>query len=111
VPASLGSPARSAPSARLRGPARCVHGLFRARVTGHGIAQVSYYVDGRLRRTIKAKAGQTVFALLTVPRARSFAIHRITAKVRFARAGTKTRTLRMVYQRCSRATATPQFAG
>jgi hypothetical protein len=99
---------RAAPPAELRGPPSCVSRRFRARVTGQGIAQVRFFLDGKWRRTITAKAGQTVFTLFTSPRS---GVHHITAKVRFARAGTKIRTLRMLYQRCSTATASPKFAG
>jgi hypothetical protein len=110
--ATPGAPAqRRPPTAELRGPSRCVHTAFRARVSGHGIAQVRFYLDGRWRRTITAKAGQTVFSVLTYPRGRGSGVHHVTAKVRFKRAGTKIRTLRMVYQRCGSATVAPRFTG
>jgi len=53
-----------------------------------------------------------VFSLQVNPLGQSFAVHRITAKVRFTAAGAiKARTLRLVYQRCSKAAVRPRFTG
>jgi hypothetical protein len=112
-PASGG---QGGPTARLTGPRRCVEGPFRARVSGRKIAQVTFFVDGKRRQTVKATRGRTVFSVRVNPLAQGLAVHRITAKVRFvAGSGAKTRTLRLVYQRCSVAgagvTPPPRFTG
>ena len=101
-------------SAPLSGPRahRCVRGPFRARVSGRKIAQVTFFVDGKRRRTVKATRGRTVFSLRLNPLAQSLRVHRITAKIRFTpRSGAKARRLRLVYQRCSTAAVRPRFTG
>jgi hypothetical protein len=116
---STGTPGTGTPSgdrtraaARLRGPSGCAGRAFRARVSGREIAQVTFFVDGKRRRTVKAKAGRTVFSVRVDPRGQSLGVHRVTAKVRFAAGGgAKARTLRLVYQRCSKAALRPRFTG
>jgi hypothetical protein len=99
-------------SSRLSGPRRCVRGPFTARVSGHQIARVTFFIDAKHRRTVKATRGRTVFSLRVNPLGQSFAVRRITAKVRFtAGSGTKARTLHLAYQRCSAATGRPRFTG
>jgi ice-binding like protein len=110
--AGSGSGSTARPSVRLTGPGRYVRGPFRVRVRGREIAQVTFYVDGKRRRTVKAKRGRTVFSLHVNPLAQSFRVHRITAKIRFtAASGAKARTLRLVYQRRSTAAVSPRFTG
>src|SRR4051812_7098929 len=41
-------------SARMSGPRRCVRRPFRARVSGREIAQVTFFVDAKRRRTVHA---------------------------------------------------------
>jgi hypothetical protein len=101
---------------QLGGPRRCVGGPFTARITGREIAQVTFFVDGKRRRTVNATPGRTVFSLRVDPRGQSSVVHRITARVRFtAGSGAKARTLRLLYQRCSTAgagvTPPPRFTG
>ncbi|MEA2274561.1 MAG: hypothetical protein QOI98_3269 [Solirubrobacteraceae bacterium] len=109
-PSSAGGTARA--TARLSGPKRCVSGPFRARVSGRRIAQVTFFVDGRRRGTVKAKEGRTVFSLRVDPREQDLGAHRITAKVRFtAGRGATARTLRLVYQGCSQGAVRPRFTG
>jgi hypothetical protein len=109
---SAGGGSTTRASARLTGPHRYVRGPFTARVSGREIAQVTFFVDGKRRRTVKARRGRTVFPLRVNPLAQSFKVHRITAKIRFtAASGAKTRTLRLVYQRRSTAAVRPRFTG
>ncbi len=98
-------------SARLRGPSGCVHRRFRATVRGSKIAQVTFYRDGKRIKRIVAKAGQRRFSVMVEP-ARAQGVHRITAKIRFRSASqTRTRTLRLSYQRCRKQIVRPQFTG
>jgi hypothetical protein len=97
---------------RLSGPSSCVSGRFRASVIGRQIAKVMFFFDGKWRQTITAKPGQTVFSLVLTPRGKSSAARRVTAKIHFkAATGAKAVKLHLVYQRCSRAATSPQFAG
>ncbi|MDX6733918.1 MAG: hypothetical protein QOC54_3866 [Baekduia sp.] len=105
-----GSPKTS--SARLSGPSGCVRTAFRAIVSGRRIARVTFFADGKRRRTVKAKAGRNVFSLRVDPRTQNRGAHRITAIVHFTTdSATKDRTLRLVYQRCSKAALAPHFTG
>jgi hypothetical protein len=121
APAAGGGPGGTAPasdaaraSARLSGPRGCVESAFRVRVRGRRIAQVTFFVDGTRRQTVRAARGRTVFSLRVNPLGQNLAVHRITARVRFtAASGAKTRRLRLVYRRCStaQAQAGPRFTG
>jgi Ice-binding-like/Bacterial Ig domain len=107
-----GSSAPGSATARLRGPQRCVEGAFTAKVTGRHIAQVTFFVDGVRRRIVRSRAGRSVFSLRVDSAGQSVAAHRVTARVRFTTAsGARTRTLRLVYQRCSTAAVRPRFTG
>jgi Ice-binding-like len=109
---SSGAGSTARPAARLSGPRHCVRIPFRARVTGRQIAQVTFFVDARRRRTVTATRGRTVFSLRVNPLGQRSGVHRISAKVRFAAgSGAKARTLRLVYRRCSTAAVRPRFTG
>jgi hypothetical protein len=111
-PGSPSAGSTAGATARLSGPKRCVRGPFRARVSGRAIAQVTFFVDAKRRRTVKATGGRTVFSLRVNPLGQSFGVHRITAKVSFtADSGAKARPLRLVYQRCSKVAVRPRFTG
>jgi hypothetical protein len=76
------------------------------------IAQVAFFVDGKWRQTVRAKAGRSVFLLRIDPRQQEVERHRVTAKVRFtASSAAKSRTLRLVYLRCANAAAKAHFTG
>ncbi|HUR85905.1 MAG TPA: hypothetical protein VMY78_11210, partial [Solirubrobacteraceae bacterium] len=105
----ISSPA--AGTARLTGPARCVDGPFTVKVTGRGIAQVVYTLDGKRIKTVKSAAGRTVFSVRINPKGQNAKAHRVSARVTFNSAtGTKARTLRYVYLGC-RSAVLPQFTG
>jgi hypothetical protein len=97
--------------ARLHGPSGCVRGPFTATVRGRRIARVTFFRDGKRIKTIAAKPGQRKFTVRVAPGARS-GIHRVTARIRFRAASrTRTRTLRLSYQRCRRQVVQPRFTG
>jgi len=100
-------------TARLRGPSGCVRGPFRATVRGSRIARVTFFVDGKRFRRITAPNGEgSRFSVRINPRGRGFGVHRVTARVQFAAgAQTKTRTLRLSFQRCKRQVVRPRFTG
>jgi uncharacterized protein affecting Mg2+/Co2+ transport len=99
-------------TARLTGPSGCVKKAFSATVRGSRIAKVTFFVDGKKRKTISAKTGQRKFQFKVRPNALGRGIHRVTARVEFvAESQTKTRTLRLSFQRCARQVVTPRFTG
>jgi hypothetical protein len=100
-------------TARLRGPSGCVRGPFRATVRGSRIARVTFFVDGKRFRRISAPNGEgSRFSVRINPRGRGFGVHRVTARVEFAAGSqTKTRTLRLSFQRCRKQVVKPRFTG
>jgi hypothetical protein len=99
-------------TARLTGPSGCVKQAFNATVRGSQIAKVTFFVDGKKRKTITATAGQRAFQFKVRPNALGRGVHRVTARVEFATASqTATRTLRLSFQRCARQVVTPRFTG
>ncbi len=113
---SLGAPRTIAllatGTARLSGPRRCVTRPFMAKVTGRGIARVSFLHDGRRVRTVRATGGRTEFRMRITPRRPRNRAHRVTARVTFAAsANTPARTLRFSYLGCARGATAPHFTG
>jgi hypothetical protein len=82
-------------------------------VRGARIARVTFFVDGKRVKRLTAPNGEgTRFRLKVNPRGRGFGVHRVTAKVVFAAAAqTRTRTLRLSFQRCRKQVVQPRFTG
>lgn len=97
--------------ATLRGQTGCASRAFTATVSGRQISRVTFYVDGRRVRQVNARSGRTRFTARINPAGRRIGVHRVTARVVFAReSGTRARTLVLAFQRCGRA-ARPVFTG
>ena len=109
------SPARVRPgSARLRGPSGCpTTSAVAATVTGRRIVKVTFYVDNKKVKTLthpNASGGRWVLPM-DVKRF-AFGSHRVQARIQFARSSqTRSRTLRLSFNRCHPATVTPKFTG
>jgi hypothetical protein len=96
----------------LAGPKNDVRGPFSVTVTGRDIASVTFYVDGKRRRTVKAIPGRTRFSLKIDPRRQSRRVHRVTARVTYTPASGKTTTTRRVtYRRPPAVAGPPRFTG
>ena len=99
-------------TARLRGPSGCVKQSFKATVRGTRIAQVTFFIDGKRYKRLTAPTAGNRWQVTINPRGRSFGVHRVTARVRFAaESETASRTLRLSFQRCKRQTVRPRFTG
>jgi hypothetical protein len=111
--AATSTPAAVTPgSAQLSGPTGPVDNPFRVTVTGHAIAQVVFYVDGRRVGTVRAKRGRTKFIITINPRTQNHRVHRVTAKVTFTKKSrTRKATRRLTYRRSPAALQAPRFAG
>jgi hypothetical protein len=109
------SPARVVPgSAKMKGPRVCTRSnAVAATVSGKRIVKVTFYVDGRKVKTLTKPNGKGgTFKLPINVRKLGFGSHRLIAKVQFAKSsGTKARTLRLSFSRCSSAAAQPKFTG
>jgi hypothetical protein len=89
---------------------RCVAKPFSAIVRGRGIRRVTFYVNGRLVRTMSAR--KTRYALTVSPTAARNGVIRISARVQFvASSGKRAQTLRMTALRCAQGAIRPQFTG
>src|SRR4029079_2108984 len=99
-------------TARLLGPSGCVRTSFTATVRGTRIAQVTYFLDGKRVKRIAGKEGKTVYRVKINPRTVGRGVHRVTAKVVFvSESQTKTKTLRLSFQRCRKQVVRPRFTG
>jgi hypothetical protein len=108
------SPETDTPSgtARAISPSGCVTRNFNVQVTGRQIRRVVYYLDGRKVRTLTRPNRGTRFALPVRPNSLRRGTHRVLAVTYFtAASGTRSRTLRVVFSRCSRQAAQPRFTG
>jgi hypothetical protein len=99
-------------TARVLGPTGCVTTNFNVQVTGRQIKRVVFYLDGRKVKTLNRPNQGTRFALAVRPNALRRGTHRVLAVSYFTRAsGTRSRILRVSFQRCSRTAAAPRFTG
>jgi hypothetical protein len=117
VPTSMSTarPASSAAagSATLTGPSGRVREAFDVTVTGRAIQSVTFYLDGRRIRTVRAKAGRKKFKVTINPRGQSRRVHRVTARIRFSKeSGSATTVRRLTYRTTTAAvTRAPRFTG
>ena len=109
------SPARVRPgSAKLSGPSGFpTTSAIAATVTGRRIVKVTFYVDGKKVKTLtKANRSGGRWVLPLNVRRLAFGAHRVQARIEFAKSSqTKTKTLRLSFDRCHAAAARPKFTG
>ena len=109
------SPARVRPgSAKLSGPSGCpTTSAIAATVTGRRIVKVTFYVDGKKVKTLtKANRSGGRWVLPLNVKRLAFGAHRVQARIEFAKSSqTKTKTLRLSFDRCHAAAARPKFTG
>ncbi len=114
VPTSTATPASSAAAGRatLTGPSGRVRKAFDVTVTGREIQSVTFYLDGRRIRTVRAKAGRKKFKVTINPRGQSRRVHRVTARIGFSKeSGSATTVRRMTYRTTTAVTRAPRFTG
>ena len=108
------SPERTAPgSAKLHGPSGCPDtNAVAATVTGKRIARVTFYMDHKKVKTLTRPNKGGAWSLSVNMRKIAYGSHRVEAKVEFTKAsGTKTKTLRLSFNRCGANNVRPQFTG
>ena len=94
------------------GPGRLVRGPFTITVRGRWIKHVTFYIDGRRVRTVRATPGSNRFKLRIDPRGQDRSMHRVRARVRFTQRSRRDMTTRRtVYRRASLTPPTPRFTG
>jgi len=100
----------AARQARLAGPTDCVDGPFRVRVSGEEISDVTFFVDGRKRRTVESGGERGDFTLRIDPREQSRRVHRVRADARFSGTGAASlETMSLIYQRCPQTAPVVRF--
>ena len=111
-PATNGAELCARGTASIRGKTGCAGTPFRVVVTGRQIERVIFAVDGKVVRVLTKPNRGSLFVLPVNPRTGSAGIHRVLARTSFrTQSGTKPRTLRVVYSRCSRRATSPAFTG
>jgi hypothetical protein len=96
-------------AARLVGPTRCVSNRYSVAVTGGPVRSVSFWVNGKRVKTVRARTGQRRFSANLPLRS---AVARVQARVTFASdARPSSRTLRTTIRRCAPRVVRPQFTG
>jgi hypothetical protein len=96
-------------AARLVAPKRCVSRRYTVAVSGSPVRSVSFWVNGKRVRTVRARTGQRRFTV-TLPINR--AVARVRARVQFANDATPSaRVLRATIRRCAPAAVRPKFTG
>jgi hypothetical protein len=113
VDAQLVAPARIVPgSAKLTGPTGCVAKAFNARVRGTKIATVVFRIDGKVVKRVKNTKNAALIQLRVNPAKFRIGVHRMVVTVTFQKgSGTKTKTIRLSFQRCAKKLAPPRFTG
>jgi hypothetical protein len=96
-------------AARLVGPKRCVSNRYSVAVTGGPVRSVSFWVNGKRVKTVRARTGQRRFTANIPLRS---AVARVEARVSFASdARPRSRRLRTTIRRCAPRVVRPQFTG
>jgi hypothetical protein len=99
-------------SAKISGPQGCVGKNFHVTVTGKHVRKVTFRLDRKVVKTLSRPNAGKAFRLPVQTGRLTRGTHRVTATTAFTRAsGTRARTLRVVFQLCSRSQRSPQFTG
>jgi hypothetical protein len=104
------SPAKASARAAMRGPRACVRRTVPVTVTGTRMAKVTFTVNGKGRRVVKAKGRSRLRVNLALRG--SARAQRVKAVVAFrSQSAPASRTLRVVAFRCAPARVAPTFTG
>jgi hypothetical protein len=99
-------------SARLAGPNGCVARAFNARVRGTKMATVTFRLDGKVIKRITKVGGKTLVQARINPASLKLGVHRLVVTVTFTSGSqTKTKVMRLSFQRCGKKLAAPRFTG
>lgn len=105
---------KATPSGKAKAvsPTGCVVRNFHVQVYGREIRKVVFYLNGRKVRTLTRPTRGTRYMLLVRPKGLRRGTNRVLVLTYFTKASkTKSRKLRVAFQRCSRKAATPRFTG
>ena len=81
-------------------------------MSGRQIERVIYTLDGKIVRTLTRPNRGSLYVLPVNPRTLRLGTHRVLARTTFRRqSGTRARTLRVTFNRCTRRATSPAFTG
>jgi uncharacterized repeat protein (TIGR01451 family) len=99
-------------TANLIAPTGCVAKAFNARIRGSKVSRVVFTLDGKTIKVFSKNLKSGVYAVRIDPAKFRIGVHRLVAKVTFQKGtGTKAKTIRVSFQRCSKKLAQPRFTG
>ncbi len=100
-------------SARLKGTVGCATGTFAtASVSGSQIRKVTFKINGKTVKTLTKPNNGSRYTLKTRTKRLKVGSYKVTATVQFTTAsGTKAKTLRLQFSRCTPRSVRPQFTG
>ena len=106
------SSAPTSGTAQISGTTGCATQNFNVTVTGQHIRRVEFSLDGRRVKTLTKPNSAGRYVLAVRPGRLKNGTHRIVARTTFTAASrTRTRSLRVVFQRCARVVSAPRFTG
>jgi len=111
-PAPAGGELCARGAAAIRGRTGCQGTAFTVAVTGRQIERVIFTLDGKIVRTLSRPNSGSRWILPVNPRKLRTGVHRVLARTIFrSQSGTRSRTLRVSFSRCSRRASSPAFTG
>jgi len=111
-PSSAPAPAPASGTAQISGKTGCATQNFNVTVTGRHIRRVVFSLDGKNVSTLMRPNRGGRYVLAVRPGRLKLGTHRVIAQTTFTAASrTRTRSLRVVFQRCARISTAPRFTG
>jgi hypothetical protein len=111
-PAPAGGVLCAKGTAAIRGRTGCAGSKFSVVVSGREIESVTFAMDGKVVRRLTKPNSGTRFSLPVNPPRLGLGVHRVVARTIFRKqSGTKARTLRVTFSKCSRRASAPAFTG
>jgi hypothetical protein len=111
-PAPAGGSSVPSGRARIAGKTGCVTQNFNVTVTGRQIRRVTFFLDGKRIKTLRRPNARRAYRIAVRPGRLKLGTHRIVARTTFMpESETRSRDLRVVFQRCARAASRPKFTG
>jgi hypothetical protein len=99
-------------TAKINGKTGCVTKNFNVTVSGRQIRRVVFTLDSKRIKTLTKPNAGGAFSLPVKPGTLKKGTHRVIAQTTFTSAsGTRPRSLRVAFSRCSRSARSPQFTG
>lgn len=111
-PAPAGGELCARGTAAIKGTTGCAGTPFRVVVRGRQIQRVVFTLDNKVVRSLTGPNRGSLYVLPVNPSTLRLGVHRVLARTTFrSQSGTRPRTLRVTFSRCSRRATSPAFTG